>query len=181
MTTLIHAGGQRYLNRRPSASSLTSRYDDFLFAPICDEPSGMQLSVLSALARMNIDPWEEATRLAAMPEAIAESTLVSTLELIPNRCWERSETEVIAARLVRLLPQRSDGATIATTEIAAARAQRTNYWLVWMGIAIAISILSPHYHATTTGADDSKFTTAATAPIKNSTSAVPPLVSGESD
>jgi hypothetical protein len=40
----------------------------------------MQLTVLSALARMDVDPWEEATRLAAMPTAIAERTLVSTLD-----------------------------------------------------------------------------------------------------
>ena len=43
-----------------SALNVTSRYDNFLFAPICDEPGGMRLSVLSTLARMNVDPWEEA-------------------------------------------------------------------------------------------------------------------------
>ena len=65
----------------------------------------MQLSVLSALARMDVDPWEEATRLAAMPKAIAERTLVSTVDQVLGKSWNRSETEVIAARLVQLLPQ----------------------------------------------------------------------------
>jgi len=51
----------------------------------------MRLSVLSALARMDVDPWEEATRLAAMPKAIAERTLVSTLDLVPGRSWDPSE------------------------------------------------------------------------------------------
>ena len=36
-------------------------------ASIGEERKGMQLSVLSALARMNVDPREEAARLAAMP------------------------------------------------------------------------------------------------------------------
>ena len=70
------------MSNRPSVSSLSSRYDHFLFAPICEEAHGMQLSVLSALARMDVDPWEEATHLAAMPTAIAERTLVSTLDRV---------------------------------------------------------------------------------------------------
>ena len=93
------------MDNRPSVSSFTSRYNHFLFAPICEEANGMRLSVLSALARMDVDPWEEATRLAAMPKAIAERTLVSTLDQVLGKSCHRSETEVIAARLVQLLPQ----------------------------------------------------------------------------
>ena len=45
----------------------------------------MRLSVISALARTNVDPWEEAIRLAAMPKAIAEKTLLSILDLVSGR------------------------------------------------------------------------------------------------
>lgn len=45
---------------------LTTQFDSFLFAPVCDDPNGLQISVLSALARINRDPWKEAARLAAM-------------------------------------------------------------------------------------------------------------------
>src|SRR3981081_2995966 len=103
---------QRRLHHRqigPSVSSFTSRYNHCLFAPICEEANGMRLSVLSALARMDVDPWEEATRLAAMPKAIAERTLVSTLDQVLGKGWNRSEAEVIAARLVQLLPQPGQG------------------------------------------------------------------------
>src|SRR6202040_2817467 len=89
-------------------SGLTSTYNHFLFAPICEEANGMQLSVLSALARMDVDPWEEVTRLAAMPKAIAERALVSTLDRVLGKNWNPSETEVIAARLVQLLPRRGE-------------------------------------------------------------------------
>ena len=65
----------------------------------------MRLSVLSALARMNIDPWEEASRLAAMPKAIAEKTLLSILDRVSGRSWKSPEAAAIAARLVGLLPQ----------------------------------------------------------------------------
>ena len=104
------------MDNRPLVSSFTSRYNHFLFAPICEEANGMRLSVLSALARMDVDPWEEATRLAAMPKAIAERTLVSTLDQVLGKSCHRSETEVIAARLVQLLPQPGQGVTIVPTE-----------------------------------------------------------------
>jgi hypothetical protein len=170
MTTLIHAGGQRYLDHRPSASGLTSRYDDFLFAPICDEPSGMHLSVLSAMARLNLDPWEEATHLAAMPKADARRALVSTLDQLSGRSWSPSEAEDTAARLVRLLPEHREGATSTVREVARVRAQR----LVWLFFAMAISFLSPHPHTMTTHTSDSASTSTAAFPIENNSATTHP-------
>src|ERR1700692_299312 len=101
------------MDNRPSISSFTSRYNHFLFAPICEEANGMRLSVLSALARMDVDPWEEATRLAAMPKAIAERTLASTVDRVLGKSRNPSEMEVIVARLVHHLPQPGQGVAIA--------------------------------------------------------------------
>jgi hypothetical protein len=123
----------------------------FIFSPtlaVQRSSTMMQLSVLSALARMDVDPWEEATHLAAMPKAIAERTLVSTLDRVVDKSWSPSETEVIAARLVQLLPQRGEGMTVAPTEIARVGMQQT-HWLVWLGFALAISLLSPRHQTTT--------------------------------
>ncbi|HEX5507170.1 MAG TPA: hypothetical protein VFX37_01570 [Pseudolabrys sp.] len=150
---------------RSFVSSLTLQYNDFLFAPICEEPSGIRLSVLSAFARMNVDPWEEATRLAAMPRAIAEKTLASMLDLIPGRNWKSSEGEAIAARLVQLLPQRVGSAP----PMAGARigAQRPAYWLIWLGFAIAVSFLTPHYQATAPDAGASTSKSGVTSTLKS--------------
>src|SRR5689334_14562466 len=68
------------MDHRARFSTLSSRYDDFLFAPVCEEANGTRLSVLSALARTNVDPWEEASRLAAMPKMIAAKSLLSALD-----------------------------------------------------------------------------------------------------
>ena len=151
---------------RPSVYSFTSRYDHFLFAPICEEANGMQLSVLSALARMDVDPWEEATRLAAMPKAIAERTLVSILNRVLGKSWNPSETEVVAARLVQLLPQRGEGVTIPPAASAKIGTQQT-YWLVWLGVALAISLLSPRHQATTPDADGSTSKSSATSQLES--------------
>jgi hypothetical protein len=143
------------MDNRLSVPSFTSRYNQFLYAPICEEANGMQLSVLSALARMDVDPWEEATRLAAMPKAIAVRTLASTVGRVLGKSWNPSEMEVIAARLVQLLPHRGEVGTIAPTESARVGTQRA-YWLVWLGFALAISLLSPRHQVTDAGGSTAK-------------------------
>jgi hypothetical protein len=143
------------MDNRLSVLSVTSRYNQFLYAPICEEANGMQLSVLSALARMDVDPWEEATRLAAMPKAIAVRTLASTVGRVLGKSRNPSEMEVIAARLVHLLPQPGQGVAIAPTETARVGTQRA-YWLVWLGFALAISLLSPRHQVTDAGGPTAK-------------------------
>ena len=54
-----------------------SEFDRFLFAPIGEEKNGMLLSVLSALARLDLDPWREAAELARMPKHTAKQRLTS--------------------------------------------------------------------------------------------------------
>lgn len=82
-----------------------SDLQEFLFAPVWDEKSGTPLSILSALARLGMDPWGEAARLAEMPRAGAVSALAAILARLP-----RSESEVpdysrISERLVQFLPE----------------------------------------------------------------------------
>ena len=110
--------GGAIVDHRARFSTLNARYEDFLFAPVCEDTNGTRLSVLSALARMNVDPWDEATRLAAMPKAIAEKTLLSILDLVSGKSWKSPEAAAIAARLVRLLPQSGEAAAMAATGTA---------------------------------------------------------------
>lgn len=152
-------------------SALSASYDDFLFAPVCEDTNGMRLSVLSALARTDVDPWEEATRLAAMPKALAEKTLVSILDLVSDRNWKSLEAAAIAARLVRLLPQPGGAASVAATATAnatTAAAHRKTYWWVWVGFWVAMSLIMPHHHqAATTNAGAVTSESGATSPIKS--------------
>ncbi len=152
-------------NRRP-ALNVTSAYDAFLFAPIVDESGGMRLSVVSALARMNVDPWEEAARLATLSTSDAERSLVSTLNLFPGHPQSSPETETLAARLVALLPKARAVTTAKVATITGGHEQRMSYWLVWLCIAIVMSLLTPHQHATTTSAGDSASTSNTTRPTE---------------
>lgn len=90
-----------------SASALRSEFDAFLFAPIGDDnDNGMQLSVLSALARRNIDPWEEAARLSVLPSEAATRKLTELIAGLPGGKSTRPDAGPIAARLIALLPHR---------------------------------------------------------------------------
>lgn len=92
-------------NRSNSVAAFLGRsdFDAFLFAPIADDLDGMQLSVLSALARQDVDPWEEAARLAKLPTAIATQELTALLAMLPG-LTARLDHAAIAARLIALLP-----------------------------------------------------------------------------
>jgi hypothetical protein len=84
--------------------TLASEFDAFLFAPIGAEKNGMLVSVLSALARLDIDPWREAAELARMPKGAASRRVASLIEGLEIASPTPLEPETVAARLVALLP-----------------------------------------------------------------------------
>ena len=90
-----------------SASFLGSEFNDFLFAPIGEERNGMLLSVLSALARLDVDPWQEAAELARLTGEAATERLASMIAALPDGPSAPSDPRTIAARLVALLPRRA--------------------------------------------------------------------------
>jgi hypothetical protein len=88
-----------------------SEFDEFLYAAIAEEHNGTLLSVLSALARSNLDPWEEAARLAALPRAAARQFLASMIAAIPEGPVPRGDPGLLVERLIALLPRPSGPAS----------------------------------------------------------------------
>lgn len=76
----------------------------FLFAPVWVEADGTALTTLSALARAELDPWDEARRLAAMRRLDAAVILARSLATLPDAPVPLPRARIIAARLVALLP-----------------------------------------------------------------------------
>ena len=87
----------------PAFSQLTSQYDRFLFAPILEQ-KGVPLSLLSVLARLDIDPRQEAARLATLSKDEATNSLSSTIWKANSERLSASEASVLAARLIEFLP-----------------------------------------------------------------------------
>ena len=90
-----------------SVSHLGSEFDDFLFAPIGEDRNDMPLSVVSALARLDIDPWQEADKLARLPGETAIQRLASLIAALPEGPTAHLDPGAIAARLIAPLPRRA--------------------------------------------------------------------------
>jgi hypothetical protein len=88
----------------PAFSLLRSEFNEFLFAPIGEEGNDTLLTVLSALARLGLDPWQESARLALLSREKATQSLASMIENLPNGRWAQADVGAIAARLIALLP-----------------------------------------------------------------------------
>ena len=83
-----------------------SEFGDFLSAPIWEERNGSPLSVLSALSRLDVDPWQEAARLADLPRDGAAVALAALLARLPRNGLELPDDATLARRLITYLPER---------------------------------------------------------------------------
>jgi hypothetical protein len=93
----------------PAASVFffSPEFGDFLYAPVGEDRNEMPLSVLSALARLDVDPWKEADELSKLPKDTATQRLASLIARLHGGRWTNADSEAIADRLIELLPHRS--------------------------------------------------------------------------
>jgi len=130
--------------RPASSSTLPSTYDDFLYAPVGESANGALLTVLSVLARQNIDPWEEAADLSRMPQDSAALRLISMITVSPGQS-SIADQEAVADRLIALLPRRiaavDRAPKVSQGETAVHRHPSAVNWLV-VTIYIGVVVLS---------------------------------------
>lgn len=80
-------------------------FDGFLYATLGEDSRGYAVSVLSALARLQLDPWDEAADLADLPRTGAQARLEGLLARFAD--VPALARDSAARRLVALLPQSS--------------------------------------------------------------------------
>jgi len=90
--------------RTAAIPALRPEFDRFLYAPIGEANGELPFSVLSALAGQDLDPWEEAEKLAQLSQASAIARLASMLPQMATLSMNAAPAET-AARLVALLPR----------------------------------------------------------------------------
>jgi hypothetical protein len=113
-------------------SLLHSDLNDFLFASVGNQRNGMPLNVVSALTRLDVDPWEEAARLATLPKALAAEALEPMIARLPIFRRQQSDNLVISWRLVELLPT---GQQAVTPRRGQAGAKDNRYFQTMMVLA----------------------------------------------
>jgi hypothetical protein len=80
-------------------------FDQFLGASIGEDRNGTGLSVLSALARLDVDPWNEAMSLARMPREAAAVRLSALIDALRHAPASAIPPSMSVADLVALLPK----------------------------------------------------------------------------
>ncbi len=121
-------------------SLLHSDLNDFLFAPVGEEQNGVTLSVVSALTRLGLDPWEEAARLTPLPKPRAAEALARLIARLPISRTQSSDDLAISQRLVELLPHKKT----APSERRVVGAGQKKYWqamTLLAGLALGAAIL----------------------------------------
>jgi hypothetical protein len=96
---------------RRSFRPLRPDLDRFLFAQVGNEVDGMPLSVISALTRLGLDPWEEAGRLSSLSDREAAEQLARLIADLPSHADCLRGAREIAGGLISLLPERGSNAT----------------------------------------------------------------------
>jgi len=126
------------------AKNLGPEYNKFLFATAV-ETNGNAVSVLSALARQDLDPWAEAATLARMPAPSAIQRLVRLLE--PSGAGAtQAQFRRTATKLIALLPAAAltdIPAQLATGGAAIANARSILAFLfIFMGVMLSIQYIA---------------------------------------
>ena len=128
---------------RPEYSLIHSEFNDFLFALVGEEESGMQLTVLSALTRLGLDPWREAARLSELTKEAATSALAAVISELPEGDWKGLNSRSIAVRLVERLPKHVSPSA-KSPQGGSIRDQKpkseAQKWLVWIAISTAVLV-----------------------------------------
>ena len=78
---------------------------NFLFAAVGEERNGIPLSMLSALAQLGLDPWDEAGRLSSLSKREAIEQLARLIADLPDTGRSMVEAREIAGGLVIQLPK----------------------------------------------------------------------------
>lgn len=113
-------------------------FERFLYAPVGEDRGGSTVSVLSVLARLNLDPWAEAADLTALSREAAGARL----SLLLSRCRDVPrlvrDHQAVADELARLLPERK--ARMAPSGGAAGTAI-TPSWITLLAILAVVYML----------------------------------------
>ena len=93
-------------------SDIDSRFDRFLFAQLYEDRE-TSLSVVSALARLDIDAWQEAADLDGLPRDTAINSLASKIWKTDSARWSPLAASMLAADLVDLLLGEGDAHSLS--------------------------------------------------------------------
>ena len=124
------------------ASLLGPEFDNFLYASVDEARSGKLLSVLSALTRLDVDPWREAAKLARLPKEAAIQRLTALIAALPDEPSTHRSAGAIATRLIALLPHGDSPVIAPGRALPPGVGSMTNPRTVGFAIFLALMVLA---------------------------------------
>ena len=129
----------------PAQLGQDPQYEPFLHAPVGDDHRGTSVTVLSMLARLGVDPWGEASALAAMPDGAARQrldALMSRFTDVPSVGPARTDA---VSRLLACLPRPARNTPESRLSPSAVRTPAESlYWIVAIGLLLAYVGMQAH-------------------------------------
>lgn len=125
-------------------AKLATEFEAFLLSSVGEDDRGMGVSVLSSLARSNIDPWQEAALLATLPADAAIRRLTTIIEALADPSLTLEEASAVASRLIGRLPHakmRSDRDVVTKRTMPLSPSQSTQYRAAIVAILIFTGLM----------------------------------------
>jgi hypothetical protein len=132
----------------PPGYVLRADLNEFLYAPVYEERHGMTLSVLSAMARLGLDPWEQATTLATHTREAAARELALLMSALPEWAAPGHDEKGITARLVALLPAAAGRQCSAAAAVTPPEPADHTSNIMWIYAIIMLLLMSAQWLST---------------------------------
>ncbi|MDO6756122.1 hypothetical protein [Phaeobacter inhibens] len=114
-------------------------FDRFLQASVGEDRNGNTVTVLSTLARLDLEPWDEAAALSALGQEAAGSRLEKLLSRFRDVPALRQQHGHVARKLTSLLPKRRQ--RIAVISGAATKEPAKVSGVIWAVLAILFLVM----------------------------------------
>lgn len=128
-------------------------FDRFLHASVGEDRNGYAVTVLSALARLGLDPWEETAELIALRRDDARARLAALLARFRDVTALASDHGRVARDLSQLLPDGRTSGTLNRTASTAAGDHPGKRGAIWTALAI-IFVLFQMFMVGGSGSDE---------------------------
>jgi len=141
-----------------STLKLGSEFNKFLFAPLWEDDNGLNLSVVSAFARLDMDPWQEASELARLSAEKATDRMVFLIGALQNRPKSHVDSLAVAGRVVALLPDPSGRNLSSNHSVAIDKIGNVNFIMIAVFALYILGSLLVATGRSEQGKDDSPHT-----------------------
>lgn len=111
-------------------------FERFLYASVGEDRNGSVVTVLSTLARLGLDPWNETAELVTLGRDAARSRLGALLARFRDVPTLKSDHETVARELVQLLPDSPPSRAFKRAASTAAERRPGKSVAVWAALAI---------------------------------------------